>query len=204
MGREDRLKDSDKEQRGAQDMGKGPATVAVTIKALRETTRRRVHPARLSFVHGRNSDLRAFERFFGCSVEFAATRDQFSFPHETLALPLVTEDRYLLETLQPICDEAAKERHTPIGTLRALVENEVQKLLPHGKAKRPNVAKTLGLSERTLTRSLNPATAEAPKPVTAGPSPILSAVTSMLPVGELAPSNNRLARNSKTPPAWRA
>jgi AraC-like DNA-binding protein len=37
---------------------------------------------------------------------------------------------------------------------RALVENEVQKLLPHGKAKRPSVAKTLGLSERTLTRKL--------------------------------------------------
>jgi AraC-like DNA-binding protein len=128
--------------------------VAVTIKALREIAGRNVNPTRLSFIHERNSDLRSFERFFGCPVEFGASRDQFAFSHETLALPLVTEDRHLFETLQPICDEAAKERHTPVGTLRALVENEVQKLLPHGKAKRPNIAKTLGLSERTLTRKL--------------------------------------------------
>src|SRR5208282_3488096 len=65
-----------------------------------------------------------------------------------------TEDRHLLETLRPICDAAAKERCTAIGTLRAAVENEAQKLLPHGKAKQHSVAKTLGLSARTLTRKL--------------------------------------------------
>src|SRR5271166_3274298 len=56
--------------------------------------------------------------------------------------------------LQPICDAAAKERGTAIASLRAAVENEAQKLLPHGKAKRHRVAKSLGLSERTLTRKL--------------------------------------------------
>ncbi len=128
--------------------------IAATIKALRAIAGRNIHPTHSSFIHGRNSDLRAFERFFGCPVEFGASLDQLAFSHETLALPLVTEDRHLLETLQPICDEAAKKRGTAIGTLRALVENEVQRLLPHGKARRENVAKTLGLSERTLTRKL--------------------------------------------------
>jgi AraC-like DNA-binding protein len=80
--------------------------------------------------------------------------DQLAFSNETLAVPLVTQDRYLLETLQPICDEAAKERNTPKETLRASVENEVQKLLPHGKAKRQTVARALGMSERTLSRKL--------------------------------------------------
>jgi AraC-like DNA-binding protein len=60
----------------------------------------------------------------------------------------------LLETLQPICDEAAKERGTAIASLRAAVENEAQKLLPHGNAKRHRIAKSLGQSERTLTRRL--------------------------------------------------
>ena len=108
----------------------------------------------MNFIHGRNSELRSFERFFRCPVEFGVSGDQFAFSDETLALPLVTEDRHLLETLQPVCDEAARKRGTAVGTIRALVENEVQKLLPHGKAKRRNVAKTLGLSERTLTRKL--------------------------------------------------
>jgi hypothetical protein len=74
------------------------------------------------------SDLPAFELFFGCPVEFGASGDQVAFSNETLALPLVTEDRHLLETLRPICDAAAKERGTAIGSLRAGVENEAQKL----------------------------------------------------------------------------
>jgi AraC-like DNA-binding protein len=108
----------------------------------------------LSFIHPRNSDLPGFEQFFGCPVEFGASGDQVAFSNETLALPLITEDRHLLQTLRPICDEAAKERGTATGTLRAVVENEAQKLLPHGQAKRHRVAKSLGLSERSLTRKL--------------------------------------------------
>jgi AraC-like DNA-binding protein len=128
--------------------------VAVTIRALREIVGQNIRPTYLSFIHGRNSDLSAFERFFSCGVEFGASRDQVAFSNETLALPLVTEDRHLLETLRPICDAAAKERGTAIGSLRAAVENEAQKLLHHGKAKRHIVAKSLGHSERTLTRKL--------------------------------------------------
>ena len=128
--------------------------IAITIKALREIAGRNIYPTRVSFVHGRNSDLRTFERFFRCPVEFGASSDQFAFSHETLALPLVTEDRHLLETLQPICEEAAKDRSTALGTVRAAVKSEVHKLLPHGKARRYTVARSLGLSERTLTRKL--------------------------------------------------
>jgi AraC-like DNA-binding protein len=127
---------------------------AASTKGLREIAGRKICPAQVTFVHPRNSDLREFERFFGCPVEFGASMDQLAFSNETLALPLVTEDRYFLETLQPICDEAAKERNTPKGTLRASVENEVQKLLPHGKANRQTVARALGMSERTLSRKL--------------------------------------------------
>jgi AraC-like DNA-binding protein len=40
------------------------------------------------------------------------------------------------------------------GTLRSSVENEAQKLLPHGKANRQTIAKALGLTERTLAQKL--------------------------------------------------
>jgi AraC-like DNA-binding protein len=93
------------------------------------------------------------ERFLGCPVEFGASIDQIALSNETLALPLVTEDRHLLDTLQPICDEAAKERNTTKGTLRASVENEVQRLLHHGKAQRETVANKLAMST-TLARRL--------------------------------------------------
>jgi hypothetical protein len=55
----------------------------------------------------------------------------------------------LLETLQPICDEAAKERGTVIASLRAAVENEAQKLLPHGKAKRHSIAKSVNIPRQS-------------------------------------------------------
>jgi AraC-like DNA-binding protein len=129
-------------------------TVAVTLKGLRELVGRRLRPTKVAFAHTRNAHLREFERFFGSSVEFGAISDQVSMSNETLALPLVTGDPHLLETLRSFCDEAARERHTPRETLRASVENEVQKLLPNGPADRRAVAKALGMSERTLSRKL--------------------------------------------------
>jgi AraC-like DNA-binding protein len=42
----------------------------------------------------------------------------------------------------------------PSWALRSSVENELQKLLPHGKANRQTVARALGMSERTLSRRL--------------------------------------------------
>ena len=128
--------------------------IAAMIKGLREMAGRDFRPTRVTFTLARNSELPEFERFFGCPVEFSASADQFGLSNETLALPLVTEDRHLLDTLRPICEEAAKDRSTVHGTLRSLVENEVQKLLPHGRANRQRVAKALGLSERNLSQKL--------------------------------------------------
>ena len=59
-----------------------------------------------------------------------------------------------MDTLRPFCDEAAKERNTAKGTLRATVEDELQRTLPHGKARRETVARRLAMSARTLSRRL--------------------------------------------------
>jgi AraC-like DNA-binding protein len=128
--------------------------IAATIKGLREMAGRDFRPTEVTFTLARNSDPGEFERFFGCPVEFSASADRFGLSNETLAMPLVTRDQHLLDTLQPVCEEAAKERNTVYGSLRSLVENEVQKLLPHGRANRQRVAKALGLSERTLAQKL--------------------------------------------------
>jgi AraC-like DNA-binding protein len=128
--------------------------LAANLRGMRENVGRNVRPIGVTFAHPRNSNLQEFERFFGCPVEYASASDQWSFSDETLAVPLITGDPHLLETLQPFCDQAARERNTAVGTLRSSVENELQKLLPHGKANRQTVARTLGMSERTLSRRL--------------------------------------------------
>jgi AraC-like DNA-binding protein len=128
--------------------------IAVLVKSVREITGRNLHPTKVTLVHVRNSRFPEFERFSGCPVEFGGSSDQLVFSNESLAVPLVTEDAHLLDALRPICDEAAKQRETAPESLRALVENEAQKLLPHGRARRHNIAKKLAMSTRTLARRL--------------------------------------------------
>jgi AraC-like DNA-binding protein len=129
-------------------------TIAVVLKALREASGRNIGPSRVLFSHLRITDLKEFDRFYNCRVEFGAPTDELDFGLDVLNLPLVTSDRYLLETLRPYCEEAAKARHTAAGSLRASVENEIYRLLPHGRASVETVAKALGVSPRTLARRL--------------------------------------------------
>ena len=128
--------------------------IAVVVRALREASGREISPSRVHFSHPRITDLKEFDRFYNCRVEFGAPTDALDFAHESLSLPLVTSDRYLLETLRPYCEEAAKALHTAAGSLRASVENEIYRLLPHGRANVATVAKALGVSPRTLGRRL--------------------------------------------------
>jgi AraC-like DNA-binding protein len=134
--------------------------ISLILKALREISGRNVSPIRAAFVHARNSDLRDFERFYGCTVEFGrassegVSSDLLEFSNDVLAIPLITADAKLLDALQPFCDMAAKERQTAAGTLRAAVETETERLLPHGKATVQTVAKALAVSVRTLSRRL--------------------------------------------------
>ena len=123
-------------------------------QALRAITGRNVTPTTVAFSHNRNSDLREFDRFFGCRVEFGAQANMLALTDDALRTPVLTADRKLLHALEPFCDMAAKERNTGVGTLRSAVEKEAEKLLPHGKAKAQTVAKDLALSVRTLSRRL--------------------------------------------------
>ena len=135
--------------------------MAVIVRILRELTGRDIRPVRVAFAHARNSDLREFDRFFGCPVEFGRVVDErvasdlLEFSNAAVGAPLLTADPKLFKALEPFCDVAAKERRTASDTLRAAVEKEVEKLLPHGKAQGQRVARALGMSARTLSRRLD-------------------------------------------------
>lgn len=134
--------------------------LAVILKALRELAGRNISPTRIAFAHPRNSDVKEFERFFLCPVEFGrtsiggATEHLFELSNDALAVPLMTADPMLIKALEPFCEAAANERTVATGTLRASVEREIEKRLPNGRAQAQNVAKALALSVRTLSRRL--------------------------------------------------
>jgi AraC-like DNA-binding protein len=128
---------------------------AVVLRAFRELTGRIVSPKAVTFIHGRNTDKAEFGRFYGCPVRFNATADTLVLPTESLSMPILTSDKYLLQILKSACDEVLAKRGEISSTLRAMVENEIVQLLPHGNAQVEKVASNLGMSNRTLARRLS-------------------------------------------------
>jgi AraC-like DNA-binding protein len=61
----------------------------------------------------------------------------------------------LHELLVGYCEQALAHRDRPVETLRTQVENAITPLLPHGRARVEAVARTLGMSQRTLARRLS-------------------------------------------------
>ena len=128
---------------------------AVLLRAFRELTGRSISPKAVTFIHGRNINKTEFDRFYGCSVRFRAPADTIVLPTELLSTPILTSDKYLLRILKDACEEVLAKRGKVSSTLRAMVENEIVELLPHGKAQVEIVASKLGMSNRTLARRLS-------------------------------------------------
>jgi AraC-like DNA-binding protein len=68
-------------------------------------------------------------------------------------MPLASADPFLHAMLIAQCEEMQADQFRPTA-LRASVENEIAPLLPHGKAQASEVARKLGMSQRTLARRL--------------------------------------------------
>jgi AraC-like DNA-binding protein len=128
---------------------------ALVLRACRELTGRNISPKAVTFIHRRNTHKAEFERFYGCTVRFNATVDTMVLPTEVLSTPILTSDKYLLRILKDACEEVLAKRDKISSTLRAMVENEIVQLLPHGKAQVEKVANNLGMSNRTLARRLS-------------------------------------------------
>jgi AraC-like DNA-binding protein len=124
------------------------------IRACRQLTNRRVVPTRVKFTHRRNEDCSELARLLGRPAVFGADADEIAFEKAAKDMPLVSADRYLNELLTTYCEEALARRRTGRGTLRSEVENAVVPLLPHGTARADQIARKLGMSQRTLARRL--------------------------------------------------
>jgi Arabinose-binding domain of AraC transcription regulator, N-term len=60
---------------------------AIVLRACRELTGRNFSPRAVTFIHGRNTDKAAFDRFYGCQVRFNATADTIVLPTEAFSRP---------------------------------------------------------------------------------------------------------------------
>jgi len=128
--------------------------ITALIRTCRQLTGFRVVPERIRLVHHRTTKAGLTE-IFGDNIEFGASVDDVVFPASIRNSRVVSADPYLNNLLTPYCEEALTHRKGKRGSFQSVVENAIAPLLPHGKATAADVARQLGLSQRTFARRLS-------------------------------------------------
>jgi AraC-like DNA-binding protein len=128
--------------------------ITVLIRICRQLTGFRITPERVRLVHHRTAKADLAE-IFGDNIEFGATVDDVVFPASIRNSRIVSSDPYLNNLLISYCEEALAHRKRRRGSFQSAVENAIAPLLPHGKATAADVARQLGLSQRTFARRLS-------------------------------------------------
>jgi AraC-like DNA-binding protein len=129
--------------------------VTALVRICRQLTGLRLVPTRVRLTHRRESGCSEFSAFLGCEVEFGAAVDEVAFATTIKHMPVVSADPYLNKFLISYCEEAHSRRPTNRGPFQSSVENKIVPLLPHGKARAGEIARRLGVSQRTLARRLS-------------------------------------------------
>jgi len=128
--------------------------ITALIRTCRQLSGFRVVPERVRLVHHRTTGTELTE-IFGDNIEFGAPVDDVVFPASIRNARIVSADPYLNNLLVSYCEEALGHRKRRPGSFQSTVENTIAPLLPHGKATAADVARQLGLSQRTFARRLS-------------------------------------------------
>jgi AraC-like DNA-binding protein len=129
--------------------------MTVLVRLCRQLTGQHLVPSWVRLTHRRSKECAKLAAFFGGKVDFAESVDEVAFSGTAKELRIVSADPYLNEILVTNCEEALARRPTNRGSFRSAVQNAIVPLLPHGKARASEIAKKLGLSQRTLARRLS-------------------------------------------------
>jgi AraC-like DNA-binding protein len=124
------------------------------LRVCRVLTGQNLVPQHFKIAHHRSGGISEMARFVGTKVEFGADADEFALRADAREFPVIHADNYLNDLLQKYCEAALADRRRDTSYLRTRVENAISSLLPHGRALVGEVARTLGMSERTLARKL--------------------------------------------------
>ena len=125
------------------------------LRICRVLTGQHLVPQHFWISHHRSGTNSEMARFVGTAVEFGATTDEFALNANARELPLIHADPYLNNLLLEYCEAALTDRKGNVSQLRTRVENAISSLLPHGRVLVDDVARSLGMSKRTLARKLS-------------------------------------------------
>ena len=128
--------------------------MTILIRLCRQLTGHRVLPSRVRLTHQRNNDSSEFVEFFGGNVDFGDLVDEIAFAPAIRQMPVVSADPYLNKFLIAHFEEMLSGRPKTRGSFQSSVENAIVPILPHGKARVSDIARRLGISQRSLARRL--------------------------------------------------
>ena len=116
-------------------------------------TRRELAPLAVVFAYAAPADRRAHEDAFGCEIRFGAATNRILLSNADLAVPLPTADAALSAVHERLLDEQMER----LGqrSFSAKVSAEIARCLPSGEPRRPDVAASLCMADRTLQRRLH-------------------------------------------------
>jgi AraC-like DNA-binding protein len=125
---------------------------ALLVARARELTGTALRVSAVDFTH-RATDASPYERWFEAPVRFGARVTQLVLPRSSLDTKLLTADPNLLATLAPLADEmrSKTDREPP---LTAQVRRLLRTALRTNEAQVEQVARSLGMTGRTLQRRL--------------------------------------------------
>ena len=125
------------------------------LRICRMLTGQNLVPQYFSIAHHRSGANSEMARFVGTKVEFGAHTDEFALNVDARELPLIHADTYLNDLLLKYCETALADRRGDVNQLCTRVENAISSLLPHGRVLVEDVARSMGMSKRTLARRLS-------------------------------------------------
>jgi AraC-like DNA-binding protein len=129
--------------------------MTMLVRICRQLAGLRLLPIRLRLSHLRKSGCPEFAEYFGDDIEFGAPVDEITFAKRIRDLHVGSADPYLNELLVRYCEEALSQVPGRRGSFRASVENAIAPLLPHGSVAAKEIARRLGVSQRTFARRLS-------------------------------------------------
>ena len=129
--------------------------IFAVLRICRVLTGQNLVPQHFSIAHHRSGGTSEMARFVGTNVQFGADTDELILNIGARELPLIHSDNYLNDLLSKYCEAALAHRIGDLSELRTRVENAISSLLPHGRVIVEDIARSLGMSKRTLARKLS-------------------------------------------------
>lgn len=127
------------------------SALAELLKAVRDITGAPIVPRAVTHRHAAPDDLAAHTRFFGVIPTFEQSHDALVLDRTDADRAVALADRGLRDYLEKQLDALYADHVTSFGTR---LRETIRALLPHGIPLAAEVAKTFGMSARTLHRRL--------------------------------------------------